>query len=255
MRFILFVFFLLTLLALSCQKEPLQFTGNKSTVFFNNTNKYPDIDPNCTLLNPNDFPPTGDALGRIVINGRITFPDGSRKSGIQVVLTKGFFQRNYFTKTDAAGRFKFDEVADTAAGIFYSLGYDVNTNQNTYISRFNCQRNIPLVINRIQTVDISFCEASTFYIKAVKKTDSDSVGFIGSAVDYCDRRPQSYGYATTKMETLITFVGQNKLGAAYVVVKNSLFTITIERIKNGVKTYEAKAYLADSLTKTITLEL
>jgi hypothetical protein len=256
MRYISLSLVILSTLWLGCRKEPLQFTGKTATLKFdNNVNQNPTYtDPNCTAFNPSDFPATGAAQGRIVVNGRVTQLDGSRKAGTKLWLFKGFTVVRQL-ETDDNGKFKFDEVADTSAAAYYYVVVNPIAVFPPLIPRYNCLQYNALQKNQIQTLDVSFCEGAKVQLKTVKSTDADSVSIYGSAVYGCNAQPSAFGFQSRKMGEMVDFFKGYSSGYPFSVLRNSQMPITIERIKNGVKTTETKMIKADSLSKTITLEL
>jgi hypothetical protein len=257
MRILIFFIFLFILLGLGCRKESLEFTGKTvtikgdSTVFINPV----FTDPNCLPLNPSEFPATGDVQGRIVVNGRVTQLDGARKAGTVLWLFNGLTVVSRLT-TDVNGKFKFDVVADTAAAAYYYVVVNPIAVFPPLIPRYNCSTyGNSLQKNKIQTLDISFCEGALVQLKAIKSTDADSVYLSGSVVYGCDQQPSSFGFANQKTDDVVAFFKNYSSGYSYRALRNSTIPLRIERVKNGVKSVETKTIKADSLTKTITLEL
>jgi hypothetical protein len=257
MRKILFSLFVLSLFWLGCRKEPLQFNGKTATIQFDsNVNQNPTYtDPNCTAFNPSDFPATGAAQGRVVVNGRVTQLDGSRKAGTKLWLFDGLNVVSQL-ETDANGKFKFDVATDTASAAYYYVVVNpIVFGPPTLIPRYNCGTYNNIQKNKIQNLDITFCEGAAVRLKAIKSTDADSVYINGTMVNYCNQQPDKFGFANQKTDDLIAFLKTFSAGYPYTVLRNSNLPITIERTKNGVKTKEVRTIKADSLSQTITLEL
>jgi hypothetical protein len=260
MRYISLSLFILSILWLGCRKEPIRLTGKTATIevdsIYKDTNKiFTGIDPNCTAFDPLDFPATGAAPGRVVVNGRVTQLDGSRTAGTLLWLLDGLNVVSQI-ETDINGRFKFDVAADTSAAVYYYVVVNplfVFSALPERIRRYNCGQNNYVQKNRIQTLDVSFCEGAVVYLKAVKKTDADSVGIKGTAVYNCGGQPQAFGFTNRKTDKMVSYINDSR--SAFTMPTNSPMSITIERFTNGVKTTETKMIKADSLTKTITLEL
>jgi hypothetical protein len=246
-----------TVLWLGCRKEPLQFTGKTATIQFDSNVNQNQIytDPNCPSANAADFPATGDVKGKIVVNGRVTQLDGSRKAGTKLWLLNGLSVVSQI-ETDANGKFKFDVVTDTASAAYYYVVVNPIFFAGPYlIPRYNCSDFNSLQKNKIQNLDITFCEGATVNLKATKVTDADSVSISGSVVYYCDQKPSLFGFTNQKTDEIITQFKAYPTGYSYRILRNSTLPITIERTKNGIKTTETKIIKADSLSKTVTLEL
>jgi hypothetical protein len=257
MRNFSFFLLILTTLSLGCRKEPLQFNGKTATIQFDsNVNQNPVYtDPNCPAFNPSDFPAEGNVQGRIVVNGRVTQLDGSRKAGIKLWLLNGLNIVSQI-ETDASGKFKFDVASDTASAAYYYVVVNpIIFGPPTLIPRYNCSAYNNIQKNKIQNLDITFCEGAKVNLKAVKSTDADSVYINGTLVSYCNQQPSIFGFVNQKTDDLVAFLKTYSGGYPYTVLRNSSLPITIERTKNGIKTKEVKTIKADSLSQTITLEL
>jgi hypothetical protein len=254
MRKISISLLILSILWLGCRKEPLQFNGKTATIPFTYNQNPTTADPNCSAFNPSDFPATGEAQGRIVVNGRVTQLDGSRKKGTKLWLFKGFSTVSQL-ETDDNGKFKFDVAADTASSAYYYVVVNPIAVFPPLIPRYNCLQYNDLQKNKIQTLDVTFCEGAVVQLKAVKSTDADSVSISGAAVYSCNAQLNYFAFPNQKMGQTIDFFKTFNSGYSFTVLRNTELPITIERTKNGVKSTEKMMIKADSLAKTITLEL
>ena len=237
----------------SCRKEPLQFTGKTGVIDFRYDPQNGSIDKNCNALNAADFPPTGDAAGRIVVNGRAALPDGSFKPKVKLWLFNALTVIAQ-TETDANGRFKFDVSADTAAASYYYVVFDP-FGELKLIPRYNCQSSSTILRGRIQNLDITTCEAAQVRLKVAQTTDADSVQIVGTYAFACDKQPSGFGFPKQKMMSTIDFFKQYTAGYSLRAVRGTDVQISVFRYKNGTQTSVSQSFNATNIDQEIVISL
>jgi hypothetical protein len=264
-HFIQFSYLMLAFAAItytSCVKEDLQYTGQTTNIDFRSSNSIvTGIVPDCQNLNPADFPATGAADGKVVVNGRALMPDGKPAANTSV----WFFERLGVLSrkiTDANGRFSFEAPADTAQSANYYVVLDP-VGSNRLIGIQNCRYNsVMLEKNRIQNLEIKTCFSTLARIKLVNKTKADSVFVQAQCAISCDtaNRNLNIGFGNwngmaAPDDLVNTNNTRNPNGFEIRFVRDSRIMLIIERKRNGSKTIERKAVTVTKDNEEIVVEL
>jgi hypothetical protein len=251
-----------TILYTSCVKEDLQYTGQTTNIDLRpNSSFNMGTVPNCTSLNPADFPATGAAVGKVVVNGRALLPDGKPAMNTSV----WFFERLSVLSrkvTDANGRFSFEAPADTAQSANYYVVLDPSGSKRL-IGIQNCRYNtVMLEKNRIQNLEIKSCFSTLARIKMVNKTKADSAFLTVQHAISCDtaNRNLSVGFGNWHLMAAPDDLVNNhntRYPNGYEIrfAKDSRVLLLITRKRNGSTTIERKAVTITNDNEEILVEL